>query len=578
MNLKILKYLKKYWFLAILTPLLMVGEVLVDLALPEIMAAIVDEGVLKGNMDVIVSEGIKMIIYVIIGGFFGIAASFTASSCAQNFGCDLRNDSFSKVMSLSLEQSDKFTTGSLVTRLTNDVTQVQDFVSMALRMMVRAPLNFIGGIIKAMAISASFSLVIVVALPIQLFFIIFIDGKTTPLFSVVQKKLDKVNSVVQENVTGARVVKAYVREDYENERFSKANTQMRDTSLKVQYTLAFLMPVIQIIMYAATIAIIYLGGNQVAAAKIGVGEVMEGVNYITIILSSLMAVSMMFQSVSRANASANRIREVLESNPVVKSGNITEKDETPSVGTVSFENVGFSYPNAVGDVLKNINLDIKSGEYLAILGATGCGKSSLVNLIPRFYDVTDGNIKIDGIDVKDYSLATLRKKIAFVLQKTELFSGTIADNIRWGKPDATDEEIVNACKIAQADGFITSFKDGYNTVIGQKGASLSGGQKQRIAIARAIVRNPEIIIFDDSTSALDLGTEAKLREALRENLKGTTIIMIAQRIASVMTADRIAVLENGEITACDSHTKLMKSSAAYKDIYDSQIREDKENG
>lgn len=575
MNKKIFKYLKKYWFLALLTPLLMVGEVFIDLTQPTLMASIIDDGVIPGEMSVVWSVGLKMLIYVIFGGIFGVAASFTASVVSQNFGYDLRNDSFKRVMNLSLQQTDKFTTGSLVTRLTNDISQVQNFVSMALRMLVRAPLNFIGGIVMALALDVSFSLVIFCALPIQLLFIFLIIGKATPLFDIVQKKLDRVNSIVQENVNGARVVKAYVREEHENGRFENANSEMRDTSLKVQYTLAILFPIIQIIMNVAVCAIILIGGYRVEAGSLQVGKVMAAVTYITQILMSLMMVSMIFQQISRANASARRISEVLDSDPAIISG--SEKNISGN-GSVSFKNAAFFYPNTIGrPVLNNISLDVKPGEYLAVLGATGSGKSSLVNLIPRFYDVTDGEVEVDGTDVRRWDLETLRSKIALVMQKSELFSGTVMDNIRWGRPDASDDEVIAAAKIAQADEFISAFNDGYNTVIEEKGASLSGGQKQRVAIARAIIRRPEILIFDDSTSALDLGTEARLRAALRENLKGTTIIMIAQRIASVMQADRIAVLENGLITACGSHDELMKTSAAYLDIYNSQIREDNDN-
>lgn len=581
MNRKMFKYLKRYWFLALLTPLLMVGETVIDLLQPTLMADIIDLGVIPGNMEQIISIGLKMLFFVVFGGIFGMSASFTSSAVSQKFGYDLREDAFSKVMSLSLEQTDKFTTGSLVTRLTNDITQVQNFVAMLLRMMVRAPISFVGGIVMALSLDVKFSIVILAALPIQLIYVIIIVSKCTPLFDVVQKKLDRVNSVVQENVNGARVVKAYVREDYENSRFENANTEMHDVSLKVAYTMAKLFPVINIIMFAAVCAIILIGGYQVEAGIYDVGKVMAAVSYITQILMSLMMVSMMFQQISRANASANRIREILECEPVVKSSENPvqpEKDMNVHGGSVTFSDAAFHYPGTVGTpVLKDIDLDIKPGEYVAVLGATGAGKSSLINLIPRFYDVTEGSVKVDGIDVRDYDLDTLRHKIAIVLQKSELFSGTVMDNIRWGRPDATDEEVIEAAKIAQADEFITSFNDGYQTIIEEKGASLSGGQKQRVAIARALLRKPEILIFDDSTSALDLGTEARLRAALRENLKGTTIIMIAQRIASVMQADRIAILENGVITACASHNELMKTSAAYRDIYDSQIREGGDN-
>jgi len=567
---KLLKYLKPYWFFALLSPLMMVGEVVVDLMQPTLMSEIVDIGVIGSDMDFILKTGIKMIILVALGGLAGMSASFFASAAAQSFGCDLRNDVFKKVMSLSIEQTDKFTTGSLVTRLTNDITMVQDLVASILRMFIRAPLNFLGGIVMAISLNVKFSLVLLIALPIQLAIVAIIIGKASPLFSKVQSKLDRVNSVVQENVTGARVVKAYVREEHEIGRFDKANTDLRDTTYYVQKLMAFLSPLMMVVMNVSVIAIIIIGDLQVQAGEMEVGKIMAAITYTTQILMSLMMVGMMFQTISRGRASAKRILEVLESDPVITTGSI---DSETKEGSVSFRNVSFHYPNTVGrPVLKDIDLEVSHGEYVAILGATGSGKTSLVNLINRFYDADSGEVLVDGINVRDYDIVKLRSRIAMVLQKSEMFSGTIMDNIRWGNPEATDDEVIEAAKIAQAHEFITEFNDGYQTYIGEKGSSLSGGQKQRIAIARAIVRKPEIIIFDDSTSALDLGTEARLRKALREQLKDTTIIMIAQRIASVMQADKIAVIENGSITACDSHAELMKTSEAYIDIYNSQLK------
>ena len=573
---KLAKYLKPYWLFAILAPLTMIGEVSIDLMQPKLMSQIVDEGVIGHNMELIIFTGLKMLGLVAIGGLFGILSAAFASNAAQRFGNDLRNDAFKKVMSLSLQQTDKFTTGSLVTRLTNDINAVQDFIAMLIRMFVRAPMQFIGGIVMAISISPKFGIVLALALPIQLVLIFFMLKKAGPLYSVVQKKLDKVNSVVQENVSGARVVKAYVKEEHEISRFMGANTDLRDVNLKVQRLMATLSPVLMIIMNASVIAILLIGGREVEAAigtvgGIQVGDVMAAITYITQILMSMMMVSMMFQTMTRAAASAKRITEVLESDPAIVGGE--GSPETENKGSVEFKNVSFRYPNAIGrPVLNNVNLDIKPGEMVAIIGATGSGKSSLVNLIPRFYDVDEGAVLIDGVDVREYELGTLRQKIAFVLQKTELFSGTVAENIRWGRPDATDEEVKLAATIAQADDFIMGFSDDYNTMIAEKGASLSGGQKQRIAIARAIIRRPEIIIFDDSTSALDLGTEARLHKALRENIKDSTVIMIAQRIASIRSCDRIAVIENGTISAFAPHDELMKTSETYRDIYDSQMK------
>lgn len=578
---KLAKYLKPYWIFAILAPLTMIGEVFIDLMQPKLMSKIVNDGVIGKDLALILTTGITMLVLVAIGGCFGALSAAFGSNAAQRMCNDLRNDTFKKVMGLSLQQTDKFTTGSLVTRLTNDINAVQDITSMILRMFVRAPMQFFGGIIMAVTISPKFGLVLLAALPLQILLIVFMLKKATPLYTVVQTKLDRVNSVVQENVSGARVVKAYVREEHEIDRFNNANTELRDINLRVQKLMATLSPILMLIMNGSVIAILLIGGQECEAAigNIGgllVGDVMAAINYITQILMSMMMVSMMFQSLTRASASAKRVIEVLESDAVISDG--SGDVNTNERGNVKFDNVSFRYPNSAGrPVLNNINLDIKKGEVIAVIGATGSGKSSLVNLIPRFYDADEGSISVDGVDVRDYKLDTLRRKIAIVLQKTELFSGTVADNIRWGRTDATDEEVKKAAEIAQADDFISSFSDGYNTIIAEKGASLSGGQKQRIAIARAIIRHPEILIFDDSTSALDLGTEARLHKALRENISDTTIIMIAQRIASIRSCDRIAVIENGTITAFAPHDELMKTSATYRDIYSSQMQNQNPN-
>lgn len=567
---RLMRYLKPYWYFALLSPLVMAGEVIFDLFQPKFMSGIVDEGVLNGNMQVILSTGLLMLLFTFLGGLCGVGGAAFGTAAAQNFGNDLRKDVFSRVMHLSLSQTDDFTTGSLVTRLTNDITAVQELVSMALRMFVRAPMSFIGGIVMALSLNANFGLVLVIALPIQLLVIWLLLSKASPLFGLVQKKLDKVNAVVQENVTGARMVKAYVREDYEENRFRTANNDLMQTSLRVQKLMAILNPVLMIVMNFSVVAIILIGGFQVEARAMQVGQVMAAVTYVTQILMSIMMVSMMFQSISRARASAARIREVLDTLPAIADGEQKEAGSGQG-GSISFKNVGFRYSASERPVLEDINLDIHPGETIAILGATGAGKTTLCNLIPRFYDPTKGEIFVDGRPVTDYTLEELRKKIAFVLQKSELFSGTIADNIRWGRPDATDDEVVVAAKVAQADEFITGFKDGYQTIIGEKGASLSGGQKQRLSIARAVLRQPEILLFDDSTSALDLGTEARLRDALRKSMQHTTVIMVAQRVASVMHADRILVLDGGRIAACGRHEELLQTSAIYQDIYSSQV-------
>lgn len=577
---KVLRYLKPYWVFALLCPLAMILEVSMDLLQPTLMSDIVDNGILGDaaadeNLRYVLITGLKMLVFSLIGCFGGIASAAFGTAAAQKMGNDLRKDAFAKVMHMSFQQTDKFTTGSLVTRLTNDITAIQEFVAMSLRMFVRTGMQFIGGIAVILTLNVNFGIVLVISLPVQLIAVAIIMKKASPLFSIVQSRLDKVNSVVQENVSGARVVKAFTREEYEINRFDNANTDLMTTNLKVQKLLATLNPILMIIMNASVIAIIYIGGFQVEAKAMQVGEVMAAVTYITQILMSVMMVGMMFQQVSRSAASMKRVNEVLSTNPVISDGN--KSADSDNSGTVEFRNVGFSYPGSSGKpVLSGIDLKAEKGQMIAILGSTGCGKTSLVNLVPRFYDATNGDVLVDGVNVKDYDVDTLRSKIGVVLQKSELFSGTVAENIRWGCETATDEEVKTAAKIAQAEEFIDGFNDGYDTMISEKGASLSGGQKQRMAIARAIIKKPEILIFDDSTSALDLSTEAKLHKALRENLSGVTVIMIAQRIASVMRADKIAVLENGSICAFGTHKELMESSSVYRDIYYSQMKQGEE--
>lgn len=577
---KVLRYLKPYWVFALLCPLAMILEVSMDLLQPTLMSDIVDNGILGDaaadeNLQYVLITGLKMLVFSLIGCFGGIASAAFGTAAAQKMGNDLRKDAFAKVMHMSFQQTDKFTTGSLVTRLTNDITAIQEFVAMSLRMFVRTGMQFIGGIAVILTLNVNFGIVLVISLPVQLIAVAIIMKKASPLFSIVQSRLDKVNSVVQENVSGARVVKAFTREEYEINRFDNANTDLMTTNLKVQKLLATLNPILMIIMNASVIAIIMIGGFQVEAKAMQVGEVMAAVTYITQILMSVMMVGMMFQQVSRSAASMKRVNEVLSTNPVISDGN--KSADSDNSGTVEFRNVGFSYPGSSGKpVLSGIDLKAEKGQMIAILGSTGCGKTSLVNLVPRFYDATNGDVLVDGVNVKDYDVDTLRSKIGVVLQKSELFSGTVAENIRWGCETATDEEVKTAAKIAQAEEFIDGFNDGYDTMISEKGASLSGGQKQRMAIARAIIKKPEILIFDDSTSALDLSTEAKLHKALRESLSGVTVIMIAQRIASVMRADKIAVLENGSICAFGTHKELMESSSVYRDIYYSQMKQGEE--
>ena len=571
MKVKLSKYLKPYALFAVLTPLSMVGEVLGDLLQPKLMSKIVDDGVLGQDMDLIIRTGLLMLLVLIGGGACGIAASAFGGIASQSFSRDLRVDVFKRVMGLSFEQTDKFTTGSLVTRLTADITAIQQMVDFMLRMLVRDSLLFFGGIIMMLTLNVRFGIIILCALPVEIIMMIVILKKANPYYSIVAKRLDSVNSVVQENVTGARVVKAYVREDTEEKRFDDANISLMESNLRVQTLMAILQPLLMIILNLSVIAVIVIGGWQVQAQAMKVGEVMAAITYLTQVLHGVMMMSMMFQTLAKASASANRLREVLETDPVIKSGSVSLSDKTG--GTVSFKNVSFSYPETKGrPVISDLTLDIKSGESGAILGATGSGKSSLVNLIPRFYDCTAGEVLVDGVNVKDCKLDELRKKVGIVLQKSELFSGTVEDNIKWGDKNATHEEVISAAQAAQADEFIQKIPAGYEGIIAEKGASLSGGQKQRLSISRAVLKNPEILILDDSTSALDLGTEAKLRAEIDRKMNGTTLIIIAQRIQSVKSCDRIAVLDHGKLCACDTHENLLKTCEVYQDIYASQVK------
>ena len=591
---KLFHYLRPYWRAAALSPLLMIGEVLCDLCLPFLMSFIVNFGILgedvsgspvaslllgifypRGGytpLNIIILFGILMLVVTLIGGFFGTLCAYTAARASQSFGNDLRRAAYTRVMSLSIEQTNRFTTGSLVTRMTNDIAMIVEFVEMLLRMFVRAPMFFVGGTVFLLALDVKFGVVLLVSLPVLLITLLLVLARAVPLFGTVQKRLDRVNCVVQENVGGARIVKASVQENYENARFAEANDALCSINYRVLRLMAVMNPVLILVQNLAVIAIIYIGGSSIAGGVSGMstGNVMAAVTYTTQVITSIMMVTMMFGAVSRALASAKRVREVLDTAPVITGG--SETTGTGAEIAVSFKNVGFRYPDTAGDpVLHGINLDIRRGETLAIVGATGAGKSSLVQMLARFYDPTEGEILVDGRPVTDYTLDALRHKIGFVLQKSELFSGSIADNIRWGRADASDAEVRDAATVAQAQDFITGFADGYGTAVAEKGASLSGGQKQRLSIARAVARNPEILILDDATSALDLSTEAALQQALRERMKSTTVIMIAQRVASVRNADRIAVIEDGTIRHCAPHEELLQISETYRDICASQM-------
>ena len=572
-----LKYLKKYWLFTMLAPLFMIGEVSMDLIQPELMSHIIDDGVLGinsggvGNLDIILGTGIRMVLLVAAGGVCGVMSGVFANLSAQQFGNDVRKDTFKRIMSFSFEQTDKFSTGSLITRVTNDITQLQNFVMQCMRGFVRTSMLFIGGIVCMIGLNIQFGLVIACALPFIVMCVIYFIAKSNPKFTILQKKLDKLNNIMQENVSGSRVVKAYVKEDYETERFNKANDELVGTQLDVLLLLSYMTPVMNIILNLSVVAVIKVGGIQVMDGSATPGNVMAAITYCSQVLNAVMRMTMIFQTASRGVASKKRIMEVLNCEPAIKDG--AYDGETIVKGKVEFRNVSFAYPGNEGaSVIEDFNLVISPGETIGILGATGCGKTSLISLIPRFYDVTKGAVLVDDVDVRDYKLEVLRDKIAVSLQKSEIFTASIADNIAWGLPDATPDNIAAAADTAQAAQFINNRKDGMQTIVSQGGHSLSGGQRQRVAIARAVIKPAEILIFDDATSALDLKTEAELYSKLGKNKKDITKIIIAQRIASVKNADRIVVMDNGQLADVGSHEQLMITSSIYKDIYDSQLK------
>ena len=572
-----LKYLKKYWFFALLAPIFMIGEVSMDLLQPELMSRIIDDGVLGlnnggvGNLNTVITIGLKMIGFVALGGICGVMSGVFANLCAQQFGNDVRKAAFKRIMEFSFEQTDKFSTGSLITRVTNDITQLQNFVMQCLRGFVRTSMLFIGGIACMVSLNMEFGIIIACALPFVALCVVYFIAKANPKFTVLQKKLDKVNNVMQENVSGARVVKAYVKEDYETERFEKANNELVSTQLDVLLLLSYMTPIMNIILNLSVVAVIKVGGIQVSAGSATPGNVMAAITYCSQVLNAVMRMTMIFQTASRGIASKKRVMEIINCEPAIKSG--TYNKETAVKGKVEFKNVSFAYPGMDNEnVIENFNLVINPGETIGILGATGCGKSSLVNLIPRFYDVTKGEVLIDDVNVKDYDLQVLRDKVSIALQKPEIFSTTIAENIAWGDSSADSEKIRQAADIAQATEFIDNRTDGMDTQVSQGGHSLSGGQKQRVAISRAVLKNSEILIFDDATSALDLKTEADLYSELSAKKYDVTRIIIAQRIASVKNADRIVVMDNGRLADVGSHSELIKTSEIYKDIYESQLK------
>ncbi|SEA75903.1 ATP-binding cassette, subfamily B [Oribacterium sp. KHPX15] len=565
-----LKFLKKHLWIGLIGSLFMVCEVLIDLIQPRMMAQIVDNGILKGNTDLVWSVGIRMIFIVFLGGCCGILSGVFVNICSQHFGNDLRKALFDRIMNFSFEQIDDFTTGSLITRTTSDVTQVQTMVSQLIRGAVRCMMFFFAGSSFLLTLNVAFSRVLMFTIPIILAEIAFVVWKSGPMFTHLQTRLDRVNSVIGENIASERVVKAFVQEQSEIEKFDKSNLDLVNTRFEVQILISWMRPVMNIVLNAATVAIIYIGGMEVAASRMEIGSLMAAITYLSQILSGMMMMAMIFQTITLGLASAKRLKEVLASVPVIRDGDA--KDIEKRGGSIEFKNVSFNYPGHHHEVLKDISFTVAPGQTLAVIGATGSGKSTLVSLIARFYDVTEGSVLVDGEDVKHFTLHELRDRISFVLQKSELFTGTIRKNIMIGNPEASEEEMIFAARAAQADEFILHQPDKYDTTVAEAGMSLSGGQKQRIAISRALLKPAEILILDDSTSALDLGTEARLFKALDEGYEKLTRIIIAQRIATVMRADRIAVMDKGRIVGIGSHNELMENCDVYREIYDSQLR------
>ncbi|MBD2860548.1 ABC transporter ATP-binding protein [Paenibacillus oceani] len=564
------RYLKPYWLPVLLAPLLMLVEVYMDLLQPKLMADIVNNGVMQGDISYIRQTGLLMLGIALIGLVGGIGCSIYSSIASQHFGADLRKDVFTKVQSFSFQNLDRFQAGSLVTRLTNDIVQMQTLVQMTLRILVRAPFLAIGSCVMAYMISPRLALILAVAVPVLFVTQYVLIRSSFPLFAKVQARLDGVNTVLQENLSGIRVVKAFVRSVYENSRFGKANADFTEIAIKASRIVAINMPIMMFIMNASIVAVLWYGGGLNWEGSLQIGDLIAFINYVTQLLSSLLMVGMMMVAVSRAKASADRVREVLETEPDIQDAPHA-KDGVIRAGRVEFDRVSFGYDPKRGYELTEISFTAEPGQTVAILGATGSGKSSLVSLISRLYDASGGSIRIDGADIRNIRLGHLRTKVATVLQQSILFSGTVRDNIRYGKPDASQEEVEEAARAAQAHDFISQMPDGYDSIIGQRGVNLSGGQKQRVSIARALLTRPSVLILDDSTSAVDLGTESRIQRALKELMSSSTTIVIAQRISSVMDADHILVMEDGRIVAQGTHAELIRTSAVYQDIYQSQL-------
>lgn len=569
---KLLKYIKGNAIIyTILAPLMMFIEVIMDLNQPKLMSDIIDIGIANGDISYVLNVGFKMIVVAFIGILGGMLCGIFATLASMNMGKNIRQSLFDKIQSLSFLEIDKFKTSSLITRLTNDVTQVQNMVMMGLRGMVRSPLIFLGGIIMSLTISVKLSMIFLIAIPLIILSVTLITSKSIPFFTEMQKKIDNVNLVMRENLLGVRVVKAFTIENKVRERFSNANKELMDTSIKAQGVTILLWPLVTLIMNLSVVAVLWFGGNYVNNGSLEIGKIMAFINYLVQIMGSLNMLVMIIINFSRAKVSAERINEVLDIESSIKDRENTEKIENFDV---EFKDVYFKYNKDGEDVLKGISFKALEGEKIGIIGPTGSGKSSLISLIPRLYDTTSGSVMIGNKDVRNLKINDLRKIIGVVLQDTTLFSGSIADNLRFGMEDANEEMMDSATRDAQAFEFINSSNEGYNREVGQRGKNLSGGQKQRISIARTLIKNPKILILDDSSSALDMETESKLQNSLKNRMKDSTVFLIAQRISAVMDSDKIIVLDNGEIAAIGTHKELIKNCEIYRSIAISQLGEE----
>lgn len=569
---KLLKRLTVYKWAVLAVLVLVFAQSMSDLYLPTLMADIIDKGVVTGDTTYIWKIGAVMLGITGIGALAAVAASYYSSKASMGLGRDIRRQVFNHVERFSLQEFDQVGTASLITRTTNDITQVQQVVIMMLRMVVSAPIMFIGGLIMAVSKDAKLSLVIVAAMPVLVISILLILWKGVPLFGKVQKRLDRLNLVLRENLTGIRVIRAFNRERDEQVRLTKANADLTEVSIKVNKIMAFLMPVMMLVMNLTVVGVIWFGGIRIDNGGMQIGDLMAFIQYVMQIMFALVMASVMFVMIPRAAVSAKRINEVLEMTPTMTDQGTQTADREK--GTLVFDRVTFRYPGAETPVLSDISFAARPGEVTAVIGGTGSGKSTLVNLIPRFYDVTEGSIRVNGVDSQDVPQEELRSKIGFVPQKALLFTGTIAENIRFGKEDATDEEVAHAAHIAQATDFIERMPDGYDARIEQGGSNVSGGQKQRLSIARALVRRPDLYVFDDSFSALDFKTDAALRKALREETREATVLIVAQRVSTVIDADQIIVLDEGKVAGIGTHEELFANNAVYQEIVKSQLSEE----